>query len=615
MTTDGVKLREGIAMRTACWSRPMRAIPFALIFFVASALAGPAAGQKQAGQLQVRHAAGQTLLTFVEVDPLVAGDSIPARDLQALRVAAEKSKRLRYRVYHSPRPIQSLAGLTPVAELPPLTGWNIDYYGDLRPEHMALRYVVQEGSPPVSPGTGICAYNPPRAGDAYYAVTAVVDGQENKTLGPGNSLSVPVRESVGQGVPVLQRIERPDDFVYVRKPALHYFVRWESPPNCSIHGKPIDYLVAVPQKVAVPAPVGIHLHCWGGSLNDGYGWWYQAEQGHLLLASNQAPYDWWTGYHERFWDGPAEKSRWEAGVVRPYSQRRLLSFLDWMTTRWKIDRTRTHVAGSSMGGSGGPMFAIRHPHRVAWTVSWVGVHTPLKTPRFQSSYAGVFGQVEWNVKFENGSPVWEYFDDTSYLRKHPEVEVGLIAFSNGKNDDEIGWQQAVDFHRALQETKRPHLFVWGQRGHGQRAALPVSLSDRLMPMDLRIDQSQPAFTRCSLDDAPGDGDPAQGAPEGQSNLYLSWETDDVVDTPDRWEMTVGLATQAPRDACTVDITPRRVQRFKPAPASQVRWTVRALQRRGGAVSGTAAVDQLGLVTLPAVTVAKGRNRITLERLP
>jgi len=40
------------------------------------------------------------------------------------------------------------------------------------------------------------------------------------------------------------------------------------------------------------------LHCWGGSLNGGYGWWYQAEQGHLLLASNQVPYDWWTGYHE-----------------------------------------------------------------------------------------------------------------------------------------------------------------------------------------------------------------------------------------------------------------------------------------------------------------------------
>ena len=54
---------------------------------------------------------------------------------------------------------------------------------------------------------------------------------------------------------------------------------------------------------------GIHLHCWGGSLNGGYGWWYQAEQGHLLIASNQIPYDWWTGYHERYFDGPPDDAR------------------------------------------------------------------------------------------------------------------------------------------------------------------------------------------------------------------------------------------------------------------------------------------------------------------
>ena len=35
-------------------------------------------------------------------------------------------------------------------------------------------------------------------------------------------------------------------------------------------------------------------------MNVGYGWWYNAEQGAFLLAPNQDPYDWWTGYHERY---------------------------------------------------------------------------------------------------------------------------------------------------------------------------------------------------------------------------------------------------------------------------------------------------------------------------
>ena len=83
-----------------------------------------------------------------------------------------------------------------------------------------------------------------------------------------------------------------------------------------------------------------------------------------------------------------------------------------------------------------------------------------------------------------------------------------------------------------------------------------------MPTDLRVDRSQPAFTRCSLDNDPGRGDPRDGDPRAQVNLYLFWETGDVVDQPDCWEMTVGLVKTAPKDTCTVNITPRRLRRLK-----------------------------------------------------
>lgn len=625
------------------WSISMTALPrtsLSLVIAIGAMLVGvlpvscaTAQSQPQVAKLKARHAAGQTIFTFTEASPLVQDESLEATAVNELR-QSEWAKRVRYRVYHSSRPIVSLNGLQPVLELPPLTGWNTDYFGEVKPGQMALRYVTHEGSPPVGPTTGVGAYNPPRAGFGFYAVTAVIDGVENKRLGPGNSLASPVKEVVGQGEPVLQRIESPAEFQYVKRPKLHYFVRWESPPNCAAQGKPFDYLVAVPENVLDPAPVGIHFHCWGGSLNEGYGWWYQGEQGHMLLASNQTPYDWWTGYHERLFDGPPDESTWRTGVVRPYTQRRLSSFFDWMRTRWRVDAARTHVAGTSMGGSGGPSFAIRNADRVAWTVSWVGVHRPLFAPGFVSSYEQVYGKPAWNVKFENGTPVWEHFDDVAYLRKHPQSDVGFITFSNGKNDDGIGWKQAVDFLRALQETRQPHLFVWGQQGHGQRAALPVTLSERHMMMDLRLDQSQPAFTRCSLDDLPGDGDPKKGAPEGQCNLYLTWSTEDVVDTKERWEMTVRLIPQAPRDACTVDLTPRRTQQFKLPPGTKVRWRNRAagpMSPTGGALaiatsdkgsaagakadSGVIEVDPLGLVTIPRLNVAKAGNRVILEVVP
>ncbi len=591
--------------------RPVGWVYFLLL--VGSAATAAIAAEKQASGLTVRHQAGQTLLTFEEVDTPVPQDVIETGRLKSLRRDLDAAASVRYRIYRSAQPIRSVDRLEPIAELPPLTGWNADFHGIYpKPGQMAPRYVIEEGKGPVPPGTGVYAYCPKTPGDAYYAVTRSVDGKENRSIGAANSLPAPIRETVGPGVPILQRIERPESFSYVNGPTLHYYVRWESGRNCAMPGRPFDYLVAVPPNLSKPAPVGIHLHCWGGSLRSGYGWWYGAEQGHLLIASNQIPYDWWTGYHESYWKGPPSEAAWKQGVVRPYSQTRMLSFLDWVATRWDVDPTRTHVAGNSMGGSGSPMFAIRHPERIAWSVSWVGVHNPAKTPQFKESYANVYGKQEWGLKFENGTPVWDHFNDAWYLRMHPQKEIGLIAFSNGKNDGAIGWPQAFEFYRALQDTRRPHVFVWGQSGHGQRARMPLTLSDRRIAMDLRTDQSQPAFSSCSLDDDPGNGDPQRGDPQGQVNLYLFWKTDDVVDRTERWAMTVRLVDQAPQDHCTVDVTPRRLQQFKLRPGRQLAWTNRSPDGSAVIQSGRATADEHGLVTLESVRVGKKGNRIEVS---
>jgi pimeloyl-ACP methyl ester carboxylesterase len=594
------------------------------------AAATAAAEEKQAGRLTARHQAGQTLLLWSEVDPPVTRDQIAAVELRRLRRELDKPRKVRYRIYRSQRPITTVEGLRPIAEVPPLSCWNADYYGiDPKPQQPAFRYVVEEGQPAVPPGTGIYAHNPSQAGEAYYAVTVVVDGKENTSVGESNVLGRPIRETVGQGVPVLQRVERPKSFQYVEAPTLYYYVRWESPPNCAVEGRPYDYLVAVPpvhgagsaggstKGKAKPAAVGIHLHCWGGSLDGGYGWWYNAEKGDLLIASNQIPYDWWTGYHELYWSGPPDKETWQKGVVRPYSQTRMLSFLDWVARHprsgsWAVDLTRTHVAGNSMGGSGSPMLAIRFPERIAWAVSWVGVHDPARSPQFKGSYEEVYGKQPWQVRFEDGQCVWDHFNDAWYLRRHPEKEVGLIVFSNGKNDGAIGWPQAVEFYRALKETKRPHVFVWGQAGHGQRATMPGSLGERVLPIDVRIDQSLPAFSHCSLDDDPGSGNPGQGDPQGQVNLYLFWETADVVDRPDRWQMTLSLIEKAPKDQCTVDVTPRRLQQLKPKPGRQLRWTNTSLSENRQIQAGQVTADRYGLVTLKGVRVGKGKNRIEVH---
>ncbi len=594
-------------------------------FAAAAVLAGLAvlpahlcAKEPQVTGLAVRHRAGQTFLTWREVK--VPGlkqpveDGISAAALKKLRRRLEQAGAVRYRVYRSEKPIRSVRGLKPIAEVQPFSCWNADYYGIYpKGEHKALRYVIEDGAKPLAAGTGLYVHNPPKAGVGYYAVTVSAGGARDPIVGKGNSLSAGVKETVGRGVPVLQRIEKRNQWQYVSGGVtLNYYVRWESPPNCSEEGRGYDYLVAVPPKLAKPAPVGIHLHCWGGSLNGGYGWWYNAEKGHLLIASNQIPYDWWTGYHELYWKPKGGKDQWAKGVVRPYSQTRMLSFLAWVATKWDVDLKRTHVAGNSMGGSGSPMFAIRRGDRIAWAVGWVGVHVPAKTPQFKGSYERVYGKIDWGVKFEDGTNVWDHFSDVWYLRNNPKKETGFITFSNGKNDGGIGWPQAFEFWRALQETKRPHVFVWGQGGHGQRARMPVTLGERILEIDIRTDQTLPAFSNCSLDDNPGKGDPKDGDPKGQSNLYLYWETATIVDEPGRWEMTVSLIDKAPKDECTVDITPRRCQKLKVKPGEKVKWVCKP-SKGGKQQTGQATADKHGLVTLEKVRIRKGGVRVRITR--
>jgi pimeloyl-ACP methyl ester carboxylesterase len=571
---------------------------------------------EQVSQLRAWHRAGQTFLTWKEVITPVTREGMSVQELKDLQTRFEQGQRVRYRIYRASRPIKSVEGLKPIVELPSLTAWNMDYYGTSpQPENRAFRYVLEDGKEPVLPGSGIYVHNPQDPGKAYYAVTVSLNGKEDMTVEAANSLQTPIDETVGPGVPVLQRIVKQQSFTHVENPTLHYYVRWETPPNVNVQGRPFDYLVAIPPKLAKPAPVGLQMHAWGGSLNVDFGWWYNAEKGAILITSNQIPYDWWTGYHERLGTGQPlnTKEDWAKGVVRPYSQRRMLSFLDWVATKWEVDLSRTFVAGTSMGGSGALMLALRFPQRIAWAISWVGIHIPHMSPQFKGSYETVFGRQEWGVKFEDGTGVWDYFNDAWYLRRHPDKDVGFLTFSNGKNDGGIGWPQAVEYYRALQETRQPHLFIWGQGGHGERAAMPRDGGERIMPIDIRTDQSLPAFTNCSLDSNPGNGDPTNGDASGQINFYLYWETENIVDRTERWEMTVGLIDRAPRDTATVDITPRRRQQFKANPGELFNWNNLSLDTNKVIQSGQIIADKWGLVTLPKVTVSKRKNRISITR--
>ena len=224
--------------------------------------------------LAATHRAGQTILTWIEPALKGSAERMTFQEFSALResIAREPHSTI-YRIYRGKEPITAatIGQAELVDEIRPLSGWNPEFYGiGIHKDQIVPRYVVIDGGNPVVPGTAVYAHNPKAAGKAYYAVGLVQHGEEDlTTFDRGNALEEAVEETVGPGAPVLQRMERPEEFSYVRGPKLMYYVRWEGPPNAHLPSRPIDYLVALPPKNVEPAPVGLHLHCWGGSLEGG----------------------------------------------------------------------------------------------------------------------------------------------------------------------------------------------------------------------------------------------------------------------------------------------------------------------------------------------------------
>ena len=123
-----------------------------------------------------------------------------------------------------------------------------------------------------------------------------------------------------------------------------------------------------------------------------------------------------------------------------------------------------------------------------------------------------------------------------------------------------------------------------------------------------------------------------GDPEGTRNGYIAWSTslqnfdndspdDDIVDTEREWGMSFRLERNQyfgawKEDTVTVDITPRRCQRFKPSVGTRVHWENWDYSNTQTPVKvneGDVTVDKNGLVTVPAFLIGSHGlgNRLVL----
>lgn len=487
---------------------------------------------------------------------------------------------------------------------------------------------------PLAPEQGLFVVTVPASRLGFYAVTSQLFGgpEDRHVMLGGNALTNPAVESLAEPRPVFQRrLTRgattsdvytlwtwPQDTPLF--PAMSNRPSW--PYDCGVtHGAP-------------GGPAFVRPHQRGGSFTE------------QLLASG-SPAEWvlglddyflnsdvqsyWYGYHPSYDFLSESNFPPTSGEVVDYTNRRVLHTIRWWRRTFAFDTTRHYAFGYSLGGTYSLHLGLAHPELFVAAMSSAGKvdfsleddPEPLSSfnsgQPFRESLSKLWGTTATNLTSSEGLPVYAVMNDASLAALAVRDGAAFLVNFAGRHDLTVGWTEKRGFYSALEASRLGGIQYWDDRDHTGRV-IPGAFSPML---DLRYlyrfrsNLSWPAFSRCSTNGDPGQFTSTSGDSIGTLNGYPDWDPA-LLDSSTRWRVvlrTRGLTTlwgalPAP-ESLTVDVTPRRVQRFRPPAGTTATWV--ALRSSDGAVvqRGSVTVDRWGLVTIPAVKTYRTGTTLTL----
>ncbi|HNP52756.1 MAG TPA: hypothetical protein PKJ85_13325 [Nitrosomonas nitrosa] len=395
-------------------------------------------------------------------------------------------------------------------------------------------------------------------------------------------------------------------------------------------GRTYDYNVMIPTNASSgnKMPVDIFLHGSGGA----------ARVAGSSVAFGIGPYEpyvgqWIGGEHTRYPNAPTSSD-----TVPNTSQRRILHVLDWIVRNYPgVDLDRVNVRGDSMGGTGSIFLSLRYPYHINSVTAGLGRTDVRLSPPNMQAIEQYWGDISLELKDDKGMNIWERFSVTRALRDDPRfrdvpiqtvagVQDTIVEFHNYSSDSPI---TGMSWEDASETYKTNHRIFWDQRGHssGEGGGF-VGWWHGFLPASSYYARNlaHPGFTNSSLNDSMPvwDGSAFTGNnARGAINRFLAWNSDGIVDDYDTFTIPVFVRTSNPAtpfgegypdvgDGYTgsfpvlVDVTPRRVQKFKALPGESIDWAF-------GASSGTVVADASGDITVPQLQLTGTETNLVLTR--
>jgi pimeloyl-ACP methyl ester carboxylesterase len=533
--------------------------------------------------VQARFSKGQVFITFQE----------------------STTPNLTYSIYRSASPIGSVTGLTPIATVP--TGSGFDKY-TLTPASPP-RFIVTDGGPPLAAGQGLYVHTSKQAGTFYYAVTS--SASSTVTVGV-NSLENPIAEQVWQ-TPGAVQIAGPEVLSTYN---VYKFMAWEDQttwkPEFGCRNHRFDVAVKAPLTPGVSYPVVLDLHGAGQSSYIEPPTWVDFDGPAIVIfpvtqAFTFGNVDPCSGRNVwPNWFGRASDE--QPKIAYDITERRILRYLEIVKAdpRWQIDPTRVHVRGLSMGGHGAIAVALHHPTIFASAESSI-------------AYINNASWGNW-TEFSGNPPVnqvggvsFESYEDAKWLIDHATANVPPIVYTF-RSGDNIIWPWAWPDYMAALETKKVTYAADWQDGQHWSYWIANNNGGNWNFLRFKLNEAYPAFSQAGGSDTPSwTGNLPLQPINGQRNTRLDWGSSlhsfgpgqQLVDEYNLFAVSLkSLSTDT-----TATVTLRNTQQFRPVPNTQLFW-----ENKVGTLtiqSGSVLADTNGVVTIPAVQIRAGGNRVTV----
>lgn len=548
-------------------------------------------------------------------------------------------KNLKYTIYRSKNKLVSESKLNKNTYLGCVRDSSSKNLRRSRNDQQDVFYKIEEGGMALSSNTGLYVATCKSEGSYYYAV--IVSDMDNgyvaKKLTIGkNSLAEPIAEHVADPQPVWQDSVLWSDGEHAQMYVLfgdnQHLPHFPAMTNEGSFGfnfyvlkrgnAAINPLFVFYEGLKENSLVGNGLdefanqtNCYFLGLDD----WIPYPNGYGPDAGKGT---FWCGYHEDYNIYSSTNPVPTSGVVHTYTQNHVIYCINWARKNLPVDTTQVNLVGVSSGGYGVLLTSYLIPEKIA------SVYAIVEPDQIASNgFTGneMWGTRESNLKSDVLNPetgdtirIFDFMNANYMLQVNKNQSLPYLCSVHGKNDYTTGWKEIPNFYDTLQLMFAGGVYYWDQREHDGQGSNFLD-SETMPSFDwLRSDLSYPAFSNCSINADPGNGNREDGSPHGAINGYLKWVKKSITDEPCDYDVKVylkdlyvgGVLDAKQYSTCFTDISFRRLQYFKPQPGQSIKWS--CFDSSNKKIQGGSFIYNGGLITLKGIQVDKTANRIELK---